>query len=158
MRVVSILLVSILPLAGPSMPDRPLREPLAWLAGCWRLNRGGTVVDEHWLNPLGGMMLGASRTVRNGTVQEYEFMVLRITATGASYEAHPSGQEAATFTSTTAPDGDQVVFGNPTHDFPQKVGYRRLSDDSVVAWIEGNAGNDNKRIDFPYTRVACTAT
>jgi hypothetical protein len=157
MRALSILLLSLLPTLGPT-PDRPPGEPLSWLAGCWRLNRGATVVDEQWLTPLGGMMLGTSRTVKGGTVREYEFVVLRTSATGATYEAHPSGQDSTTFTSNGAPIGNEVVFENPAHDFPQKVGYRRVSPDSVVAWIEGKMGGASKKIEFPYTRVSCGAS
>jgi len=156
MRALSVLLLTLLAAIGHT-PDAPPAEPLTWLSGCWRLNRGTTVVDEQWLNPLGGMMLGTSRTVKSGAVQEYEFVVLRTSATGASYEAHPSGQDSATFTSNTAPTGDEVVFENPAHDFPQKVGYRRINPDSVVAWIEGKMGNSSRKIEFPYRRVACGA-
>ena len=156
MRAVSVLLLSLLPLSGPT-PHPPGPEPLSWLAGCWHLERGSTVIDEQWLTPLGGMLLGAGRTVKNGAVLEYEFTIIRVTRTGATYEAHPSGQEAATFTSSTPPTGDQVVFENPAHDFPQRVGYRRVSGDSVIAWIEGNTGSGLKKIEFPYARRVCTA-
>lgn len=155
MRAVSLLLLSLFTLAGNSAPGTA-SEPLGWMSGCWRMTRGTTVIDEQWLSPLGGMLLGNGRTVKSGKVQEYEFIVLRISATGATYEAHPSGQDSATFTSRTAPAGDQVVFENPTHDFPQKVGYRRVSADSLLAWIEGNMGNGNKKIEFPYARVGCS--
>jgi hypothetical protein len=121
------------------------------------MTRGASIVDEHWLSPLGGMMLGTGRTVKNGKVLEYEFVVLRTSATGATYEAHPSGQDSTTFSSNVAPSGAQIVFENPAHDFPQKVGYRRVSADSMVAWIEGNTASGSKKIEFPYGRVECTA-
>lgn len=156
MRMVSMLLLSLFPLSGHT-PRGAGSEPLSWLAGCWHLERGSTVIDEQWLSPLGGMMLGAGRTVKNGAVVEYEFIIIRITPAGATYEARPSGQETATFTSSTPPTGNEVVFENPAHDFPQRVGYRRVSGDSVVAWIEGNTGSGLKRIEFPYARRVCAA-
>jgi hypothetical protein len=156
MRAPFPLALAALLLAAPHSADSAPELP-GWLAGCWRLSRGATVVDEQWLPPLGGMMLGAGRTVRNGSVQEYEFLLIRLTPGGASYEAHPSGQEPATFTSTGSPDADEIVFENPAHDFPQRVGYRRVGGDSVVAWIEGKAGSAKRRIEFPYGRVSCTA-
>lgn len=155
MRTVSLLLLSLLPLSGHT-PRAAGPEPLSWLAGCWHLERGSTVIDEQWLSPLGGMMLGAGRTVKSGTVTEFEFTIIRITPMGATYEARPSGQGTATFTSSTLPTGNEVVFENPTHDFPQRVGYRRVGGDSVVAWIEGNTGSGLRKIEFPYARRACT--
>lgn len=155
MRKRSLALVALLPLSVAGPADRS--EPLEWLAGCWQLTRGASVIEEHWLRPAGGMMLGTGRTLRAGRVTEFEFVVLRYSPTGATYEAHPSGQETATFTTTGAPDGERIVFENPAHDFPQRVGYRRVSRDSMVAWIEGTAGGATKTIEFPYTRARCEA-
>jgi Domain of unknown function (DUF6265) len=155
MRSVLFLLLSIIPLSGPSPRTQP-SEPLGWLAGCWHLERGSTIIDEQWMSPLGGMMLGSGRTVKDGAVVEYEFTIIRVTPGGATYEAHPSGQETATFTSGAPPVADQIVFENPTHDFPQRVGYRRVTPDSVVAWIEGNTDRGPRRVEFPYARASCS--
>ncbi len=156
MRPVLLSLLFLLPVTSAG-PTRPAAEPLGWMSGCWRLTRGSSVIDEQWMAPLAGTMLGTGRTVRNGKVIEYEFVVLRTSSTNATYEAHPSGQDSTTFTSNTVPTGDQVIFENLTHDFPQKVGYRKVGADSLVAWIEGNTGQGSKKIEFPYARVACGA-
>ena len=47
------------------------------------------------------------------------------------------------------------VVENLAHDFPQRVGYRRLGGDSLIGWIEGTRDGRARRIDFPYARVAC---
>ena len=47
---------------------------LAWLAGHWRLEKGGRVIDEHWMAPAGGVMLGMERTVYKGKEIEHEFL------------------------------------------------------------------------------------
>jgi hypothetical protein len=50
------------------------------------------------------------------------------------------------------------VFENPAHDFPQRIIYRRLSPDSLVARIEGPGPNNTTRgIDFPMRRVNCSS-
>ena len=48
-----------------------------------------------------------------------------------------------------------VVFENRTHDFPQRVGYRKVGADSLLAWIEGERNGRTRRIEFPYRRVRC---
>ena len=48
-----------------------------------------------------------------------------------------------------------VVFENPQHDFPQKVGYQRTNPDTLLAWIEGSEKGQVRRIEFPYRRLAC---
>lgn len=33
-------------------------SPPAWLTGCWERRAGDRLVEEHWMAPRGGMMLG----------------------------------------------------------------------------------------------------
>ena len=33
---------------------------LAFMTGCWKLERNGRTVEEHWLAPSGGTLLGVS--------------------------------------------------------------------------------------------------
>src|SRR5688572_22083680 len=150
------LAVTLLLLAAPAAAQSPL-DRLAWLGGCWRRTAGGgaVTIEEQWMAPRGGAMLGVSRTVRNGAVAEYEF--LRIFAAGDTlvYDALPSGQARTEFRAHPAGDGAEVVFSNPAHDFPQRVAYRRVGADSIVARIEGTRGGQARAISFPFRRVAC---
>jgi hypothetical protein len=104
--------------------------------------------------PHGGSMLGMSRTVRGGRLAAHELIVLREQDGRVAYEAHPSGQAATVFLSTAVSD-TAALFENPEHDFPQRVGYRRVGSDSLLAWIDGTAGGAARRVEFRYARVAC---
>lgn len=126
----------------------------AWLQGCWEAVSPGRVVEEQWMAPHGGSMLGMSRTVRGGRLTGHELIVLREQGDGLAYEAHPSGQAATVFTSVTVSD-TVLLFENPAHDFPQRVGYRRIGADSLLAWIDGTAGGETRRVAFGYARAAC---
>jgi hypothetical protein len=64
------------------------------------------------------------------------FLQIREMSGALAYVAKPSGQREATFPIKTIADGE-VVFENPTHDFPQRVRYRRNADGSMTARIEG---------------------
>lgn len=127
---------------------------LAWLAGCWEAASARRTIDEQWMPPRGTSMLGMSRTVRGDSLTEFEVVVLRDQGTRIAYEAHPSGQASAVFLSKTVGDSS-VVFENLEHDFPQRIGYERHAADSLVAWIEGPAGGQTRRIGFPYRRARC---
>ena len=146
------------------MTGRVFSEPqlavdrVAWLHGCWRSTTGSpsggdVVVEEQWMAPRGGTMIGMGRTVRGGRTTEYELVVLKEQDGRLAYEAHPSGQPSAVFLSSEVSD-TAVVFENPEHDFPQRVGYRR-SGTGLAAWIEGTMKGQKRHIDFAYTRVAC---
>jgi hypothetical protein len=127
---------------------------LVFLTGCWKFEAKGRVVEEHWMAPAGGSLLGISRTVVNGKTTEYEFLQIRDLPEGLAYIAKPSGQPEAKFVlrSKTA---DEIVFENPTHDFPQRVRYR-LNGATLHARVEGTLKGKERGIDFPYARAQCT--
>jgi hypothetical protein len=127
---------------------------LGWLGGCWQLRAGTRLVEEQWMAPAGGMMLGMGRTMRDGRVVEFE--QLRIFERGgrAVYAASPSGQAHAEFVAAATSD-TLVVFENPTHDFPQRIVYRAHGRDSVTARVDGTIEGTPRGTDFRYARTAC---
>ncbi|MGN6390887.1 MAG: DUF6265 family protein [Gemmatimonadales bacterium] len=127
---------------------------LEWLAGCWEQRSGHQVIEEQWNRPRGGLMLGTGRTVRGDSLVEYEQVRIEQRAGRLIYAAQPSGQTPADFASITVSE-TAVTFENPTHDFPQRVMYRRAGRDSLVARVEGQHHGSVRGVDFPYRRVAC---
>jgi hypothetical protein len=123
------------------------------MSGCWESSSGGRHLVEQWTAAEGGTLLGMSRTVVNGKTTEYEFLMIRESARGLEYVARPSVQPEATFTAVRV-SSDEIVFENPTHDFPTRIIYRRQSD-RLAAAIEGRVNGQARRIDFPYTKAAC---
>lgn len=100
---------------------------LAWLAGCWERSAGARVIVEQWTRPRGG---------------------------GLIFAASPSGQAPAEFESTSASD-TAVTFANATHDFPQRIRYRRRGTDPLLASVEGTLDGWARSVDFPDRRVIC---
>ena len=138
----------------PPAPPPSAIARLAWLAGNWRTVTGGRVIEEQWMAPAAGLMLGMGRTVAKGRVLEHEFLQIRAGPGGdLFYIAHPSGQKEATFPITSLTD-TAVVFENPQHDFPQKISYTLQPDGSLLAVTEGpGPGGQLKRIEFHYERL-----
>jgi len=130
---------------------------VSWLAGCWEMKTAKGTVEEHWMAPRGGCMINTGRTVRADTLFEYEQVVLREKDGRLAYEAHPSGQPSATFLSSEVTDST-VVFENPQHDFPQRVGYRRAGADSLIGWIDSTLGGKARKVEFPMHRAACSGS
>ncbi len=128
-------------------------ERLGWLQGCWSGTTGEREVEEHWMAPKGASMLGIGRTLRAGVLADYEMMLIRQTEDRLIFEAHPLNQPMALFHSTDV-GASRIVFENPKHDFPQRIGYERKGA-SLLAWIEGTQGGKSRRIEFPYSRVSC---
>ena len=137
--------------ARPGARAQPPIESLAWMAGCWERPRPDGRIEEHWMAPLGGTLLGMSRTVAGGRTVEYEFIRIATVDGVLSYVARPSGQAEAVFALASI-DGATVVFANPSHDFPQRIGYRRNPDGTLTAWIEGTIEGTPRTREFPYRR------
>lgn len=154
------LAMLVVALAVPSGADaqRPI-DALSWMAGCWEMRTPTRRVEEHWLAPRGGIMLGVSRTTRRDSLVEYEMVRIHERGDTLVFAAHPSGQSPAEFRSADleSANGDSatVVFENLAHDFPQRVIYRRAGADSLVARVEGTTPSGMRAVGFPYARVAC---
>jgi hypothetical protein len=126
---------------------------LAWLAGKWRTEKAGRIVEEQWMAPAGGVMLGMSRTITRGKVVDHEFMQIREGPGGALFFiALPSGQKEAAF-QVFSLSATEAVFENKQNDFPQRIIYTLRPDGSVLAAIEGPGTEGIRRVEFPYRKV-----
>lgn len=154
MRLLQFLAAAIVMALPPQAQKTATTGDVAFMSGCWRLEANGRTIEEHWLAPSGGSLMGVSRTVAGGKTVEYEFLQIRDMPEGLTYIAKPSGQPEARFTllSSTA---DEVVFENAAHDFPQRIRYRRVGADMLQARIEGTMNGKSRGMDFPFTRAAC---
>jgi hypothetical protein len=150
-QLTSLLLFTLSVTAHAQGSGHPLPE---WLAGCWRMEQGAVVVEEQWMLPRAGSMLAMSRTTRGSETIGFELVVLRARDGDLQYEARPSNQPTAVFVLSEWTDSS-VVFANPDHDFPQRIGYLRIGDDSLRAWTGGTVDGSERAIAFPYARTAC---
>lgn len=127
---------------------------LDWLAGCWEIRTFERVVSEQWMHAGGGVMLGMNRTVIADAASGYEFMYIGPVEGRLSFVARPSGQAGATFPVVAMSD-TSVVFEQPTHDFPQRIEYRRRGPDFLFAQIEGPLNGEHVSVPFLFRRVTC---
>jgi hypothetical protein len=148
-----MLAFAALAVPAAQAPGREL-DTIAWLAGCWTGNAGGRQVDEHWMKPRGGTMMGMSRTVVNGQTVDSEVLLLRATGSEVAYVAKPSGQPEASFKLVSG-TAAEARFENPEHDFPQRIIYRLNPDGSLHARIEGTREGKVRGVDFPMVRGKC---
>lgn len=138
------------PVEAFATPETARVETFAWLAGCWSMALPDGVVEEHWLAPAGGAMLGLSRTIRSGNLREYEFLALRPVDGTLSYVAIPSRQRETVFP-LVRHKSTVLIFENPAHDFPQRIIYRK-TDEGIEARIEGKTNGQLRGADYKYKR------
>ena len=154
MRVRAFLVLSVVIMASTPRIGAQTAS-LGWMSGCWEYRKGDRAVTEQWSIPRAGMMFGSGHTTNGVATREYEQTRIFDREGKTIYEARPSGQAQAEFVAERLTT-DEVVFSNPTHDFPQRVSYRRVGADSLVARVEATNGGRVRGVDFPYHRIACS--
>ena len=131
-------------------PAKATIGDMAWLAGAWvgtRGTGGTTSIEERWSPPLGGAMLGVSRSVRGARMVAFEFLRIVELDGGLVYKAQPGGRAPTEFVLTEL-TGTRAVFENPRHDSPQRIVYELSSDGSLSASIGYTKGGRPTRFDF----------
>ncbi len=118
--------VAIALLAGACGRPEATTE-VGWLVGRWQDTTDPRVrTEERWQALPNGDLLGSGRVMVDGMLGFAETLAITATADGLVYTAWPSGQDPVRFSSTTvAPD--EVVFSNPSHDFPREIRYARTA-------------------------------
>jgi len=140
---------SILALLGGLQEKAPARD-LSWLAGCWQGTSDGATIEEHWMTPAGGVMLGIGRVVQDGKTVFSEFLKIVETKDGPEYRVLIEGRPEVKFKLKSRSD-DEVIFENPKHDSPRTIGYRKQKD-GLMAWIEGIEDGKPTKTEFRFTK------
>ena len=131
-------------------PAKASMDGMAWLAGAFVGTRGaaGAVsIEERWSPPLGGAMLGVSRTVSRGKMTAFEFLRIVERDGGLVYIAQPGGVPPTEFVLTEL-GGTRAVFENPRHDFPQRIVYELSAEGVLSASIGYVKGGRPQRFEF----------
>ncbi len=125
-------------------------EDLAWLSGDWETAPGRMQIDEHWTRHAGGSMFGVSRTVAGGKTVFFEYLRIETRGTELFYVAHPKARTPGTDFKLVKLNAQEAVFENPTHDFPKRIIYRKNTDGTLTARVEGDGTEKAKPQDFHY--------
>ena len=145
------------PATGPQSSARSRISDLGFMAGCWRgLTRSGTTIEEFYTPPASNLIVGATRYVRDGRVVDFEFTRIDQTDSGAVITPHPKGVRSVSFTPKVI-ERNRAVWQNPTHDFPQRILYTRVADDTLVARIEGHTPSGDRALEWRMARATCEA-
>lgn len=110
-----------------------------WLIGAWENKMPNGTLSENWEKQNDSVFTGQSFFIHGkdtihaesiALVEENGTLVYRPTVKGQN------GDKLVDFKLTSATD-KQLVFENPSHDFPQKISYTKITNDSLVAEISG---------------------
>lgn len=125
-------------------------DKVAWISGNWVGTRGAsgtTSIEERWGPPLGGSMLGTSRTVSRERLSAFEYLRILERDGGLVYVAQPNGGTATEFVLTEVSE-TRAVFDNPRHDYPKRIVYELGDGGKLTATIGYMKGGTPGRYEF----------
>ena len=95
----------------------------AFMTGCWNLVEGNNWTQECWMEPKGGLMLGASREGTGDRLKSWEQLRVELGADGkVVLWASPQGRQAVRFEGAQTTTST-IEFVNAKHDYPQRIRY-----------------------------------
>ncbi len=125
-----------------------------WLIGSWKGVIGEGVSVENWYKQDDSTYAGAGLFIKGNVNLSEESVKLYQRGKDLYYEPTVKGQndgKPITFKMISITP-KKMVFENPQHDFPQKITYTQMTDDSMVATISGIDKGMMRAENFPMTR------
>ena len=142
MSLILIIIAAAAPVAAP--PPMPV-----FMAGCWEQVNGASWVEECWMEPKAGQMIGASREGTGDRLDNWEHMTIERTADGSIlFHASPRGKGRTPFVLEHV-SGSEIRLTNAANDYPQRIRYS-LRDGKLEAEISMLDGSKPNR--WTYTR------
>lgn len=154
MRTILVVLFAVCLFALTDLKAADI-DKLSFMAGCWEGPLGDQLNQEMWMRPVAGTMLGTARNVKGDRTTFVEFVIIRVDdgKLGMTVQTKLAG-EKTTFPLASLKPGE-VVFENPTHDFPQRIIYRSTGKNGLFAKVEGVMKGKPAAEEFPMKRVSC---
>ncbi|HLA55932.1 MAG TPA: DUF6265 family protein [Flavobacterium sp.] len=114
-------------------------EKAAWLVGSWENKSPEGNLSEIWKKENDSVYRGESYFVKAKDTLHFETISLTQSGDVVYYTPTVMGQNGdkpVAFKMISMTD-KQMVFENPAHDYPQKIVYTKITNDSLVASISG---------------------
>ena len=125
-----------------------------WLLGTWENRSGDGVLSETWEKEDDSTFTGTSYFIIGKDTLHNEKITLSQKGKLLVYSPIVQGQnnnKAVNFTMTSL-KANQIVFENPVHDYPQKITYNRITNDSLVTEISGIQQGKHSADRYPMKR------
>lgn len=126
-----------------------------WLIGRWENNSVEGNLSEFWTMANDSTLLGESYFVIGKDTVFGEKVELKQRENDFIYEARVAKQndEKPVPFKLTSSSEKEMVFENPAHDYPNKIVYQKVGNDSLVAEIFGKKDGKEKSETFKMKKV-----
>ncbi len=131
-----------------------LLEEVSWIIGNWENNIPEGKTIESWQKLNDSVLIGKSIFIKEKDSLLLENILIVQRQEGLYYIPTVINQNEGNSVEfkLSYKSGRMLVFENPQHDFPQKISYSKISNDSILAEISGISNGKEKSVKFPMTR------
>ncbi|MBC7709755.1 MAG: hypothetical protein H7203_06825 [Rhizobacter sp.] len=137
-------------------PGKNTVDALQWMTGCWQAKsaRDGSTINETWLSPRGGSMLGTGQTFLDNKTLGWEAMRVYDEAGAVKFWLRPGLRNELTLTLEAAGDAFSA-FSVTEGDTTTKLRYERKSATEMLATFRLEQGESRRGADFLFAKVEC---
>ncbi len=163
MTIYTICLMSLLTSTSAALLDgedpaasnpRAAIQGMDWMAGTWSGAMWGGTFTAYYTTPEGGKLLSHSALHREGKQAFYEFELFEIRGQHVVLQPFPRGKQVTPLTlASHDPKNRIATFENPDKDYPTRIVYQRVSDDTLVITLTDPHGGTKKKEQFELRRV-----
>ncbi len=152
-RIVYCLSVILLLIGSKSSGQKT--DALKWMAGTWTINTGNGSIVEQWKISNDSTLTGKSVFIKNGKDTIPQESVELAYRNGDWYYiptvVSQNNSEPVRFKLILV-KGTEFISENPTHDFPQRIAYRRIKE-QLFASIEGRKNGRYGKQNFDFVNM-----
>ena len=150
------------PAAAPVAAKATVAQ-LAWIAGPWSGTLKDRTIEQHWMTPNGGSMVGMYRSIRDGRASLYELLAieergdevyLRIKhfAPGPGLVSQEAKDQSADHALVKA-ESRTAVFVGSAGGGPVRVTFNSPDQDTLTITVERQRDGKAVATEFPYKRI-----
>jgi hypothetical protein len=131
-------------------------ESVRFLEGTWvdrktfGFKQPPNYIVEKWQS-YPDSLSGAGYSVTGADTILMEYISIQMINDKLTYIARPKGQSMVSFTITESGNG-KFVFENKANDYPQKLTYQKMPNDSLSITLDGVANGIDRSITFKYEK------
>ncbi|HRG18244.1 MAG TPA: DUF6265 family protein [Flavobacterium lutivivi] len=149
-----ILLILITSCQNKSKNSYALIDKMSWLEGSWENKLPEGTLTETWQKINDSTYSGQTLFIKEKDTIHFEEIVLSQKGETLFYTPTVKGQnndEPIEFKLTNSTE-NEFIFENPKHDYPQKIAYKKLNANNLVATISGKQQGKPSSESYPMKR------
>ncbi|GGC93638.1 hypothetical protein GCM10011508_21100 [Flavobacterium lutivivi] len=131
-----------------------LIDKMSWLEGSWENKLPEGTLTETWQKINDSTYSGQTLFIKEKDTIHFEEIVLSQKGETLFYTPTVKGQnndEPIEFKLTNSNE-NEFIFENPKHDYPQKIAYKKLNANNLVATISGKQQGKPSSESYPMKR------